>query len=40
MPGKASRDDVWTVAERLGRRPLGLVSVDATWSAFRLRPSR
>jgi len=34
-----SRDDVWAVAERLSLRPLGLVSVDATWSAFRLRPS-
>jgi len=35
-----SRDSVWAVAERLDLRPLGLVSVDATWSAFRLRPSR
>ncbi len=32
-----NRDDVWAVAERLGLRPLGLVSVDDTWSAFRLR---
>jgi hypothetical protein len=32
-----SRDTVWTVAERLGMRPLGLVSIDDTWSAFRLR---
>jgi hypothetical protein len=35
-----NRDDVWAIAERLGMRPLGLVSVDETWSAFRLRPAR
>lgn len=34
-----NRDDVWAIAERLGMRPLGLVSVDETWSAFRLRPA-
>ncbi len=32
-----SRDTVWAIAERLDMRPLGLVSVDGTWSAFRLR---
>jgi hypothetical protein len=32
-----NRDDVWAAAEKLGMRPLGLVSVDETWSAFRLR---
>jgi len=32
-----SRNDVWDVAESLGMRPLGLVSIDATWTAFRLR---
>ena len=32
-----SRNDVWTIAEELGMRPLGLVSVDDTWSAFRLK---
>ena len=32
-----NRDDIWTIAERLGMRPLGLLSVDDTWSAFRLR---
>jgi hypothetical protein len=32
-----SRDTVWAVAERLQMRPLGLVSVDDTWSVFRLR---
>ncbi len=32
-----NRDTVWAVAEKLGLRPLGLVSVDETWSAFRLR---
>jgi len=35
-----NRDDVWAVAERTGMRPLGIVGVDDTWSAFRLRPSR
>lgn len=32
-----NRDDIWTVAEGMGMTPLGLVSVDETWSAFRLR---
>jgi hypothetical protein len=32
-----NRDSVWAVAERLEMRPLGLVSIDDTWSAFRLR---
>jgi hypothetical protein len=32
-----NRDTVWQVAERLKMRPLGLVGVDDTWSAFRLR---
>jgi hypothetical protein len=32
-----SRNNVWAVAEKLDLRPLGLVSVDDTWSAFRLR---
>lgn len=31
------RNDVWAIAERLGLRPLGLVSVNDEWSAFRLR---
>ena len=35
-----NRDDVWSVAERLRLRPVGLVSVDETWAAFRLRPAR
>lgn len=35
-----NRNDVWQVAEGLGMRPLGLVSVDETWSAFRLRPGK
>ena len=34
-----NRDSLWAVAERMGLRPLGLVSVDDTWSAFRLRPA-
>lgn len=32
-----NRNDVWAIAERLDMRPLGLVGVDASWSAFRLR---
>lgn len=35
-----SRDDIWTIAEELHLRPLGLLSIDETWSAFRLRPGR
>lgn len=34
-----NRDDIWAMADGLGLRPLGLVSVDATWTAFRLRPA-
>lgn len=36
---QVSRDDIWSLAERLGLRPLGLLSIDETWSAFRLRPA-
>ena len=32
-----NRDDVWAMAERLDLRPLGLISVDETWSAFRFK---
>lgn len=32
-----NRDDVWAAAEKLGMRPLGIVSVDDSWAAFRLR---
>lgn len=32
-----NRDVIWAAAERLKMSPLGLVSVDETWSAFRLR---
>jgi hypothetical protein len=35
-----NRDTVWAVADRLKMRPLGLVSVNDTWSAFRLRRAR
>ena len=35
-----NRDDIWDIAEKTGLRPLGLVGVDETWSAFRLRPAR
>ncbi|HET6352159.1 MAG TPA: hypothetical protein VFG89_08530 [Coriobacteriia bacterium] len=33
-----NRDSVWYAAEPLGLRPLGIVGIDDTWSAFRLRP--
>lgn len=32
-----NRDTVWAVAEKLDLRPLGLLSVDESWSAFRFR---
>ena len=32
-----NRDTVWALAEKLRLRPLGLVGIDDTWSAFRLR---
>lgn len=35
-----NRDSVWAIAEKLDLRPLGLLSIDDTWSAFRLRPAR
>jgi hypothetical protein len=35
-----NRDTVWAVAEKLDMRPLGIVGVDETWSAFRLRRAR
>lgn len=35
-----NRDDVWAIAETMDLRPLGLVGIDDTWSAFRLRPAR
>jgi hypothetical protein len=34
------RNDVWAIAEKLDMRPLGLVSVDETWSAFRFRRAK
>jgi hypothetical protein len=35
-----NRDNVWTIAEKMDLRPLGLVSIDDSWSAFRLRPAK
>lgn len=34
-----NRDSIWALAESLGLRPLGLVGINDTWSAFRLRPA-
>jgi hypothetical protein len=34
-----NRDSIWAIAEGLDLRPLGLVGIDDTWSAFRLRPA-
>jgi len=33
-----NRDTIWAIAEGMGLRPLGLVRIDDTWTAFRLRP--
>ena len=35
-----NRDTVWAAAEKLDMRPLGLLGIDDTWSAFRLRLAR
>ena len=35
-----NRDSVWAIAEKMDLRPLGLVAIDDTWSAFRLRPAQ
>jgi hypothetical protein len=35
-----NRNSIWTIAETMDMRPLGLVAIDGTWSAFRLRPSK
>ena len=35
-----NRDSIWAIAEKMDLRPLGLVGIDETWSAFRLRPAR
>jgi hypothetical protein len=35
-----NRDDIWALAEKMGLRPLGLVGIADTWSAFRLRPAK
>lgn len=32
-----NRDTIWAIAARMDMRPLGLVGIDDTWSAFRLR---
>jgi hypothetical protein len=34
-----NRDTVWAMAAQLDLRPLGLLGIDETWSAFRLRRS-
>ena len=34
-----NRDTVWYLAEKLDMRPLGLLGIDDTWTAFRLRPA-
>lgn len=32
-----NRDDVWAAAQKAQLRPVGLLSVDDTWSAFRFK---
>ncbi|HAM97862.1 MAG TPA: hypothetical protein DCQ26_04565 [Marinilabiliales bacterium] len=34
-----NRDILWELIQPFGVRPVGMVSVDATWSAMRIRPS-
>jgi hypothetical protein len=34
---EVGRDEIWAIAEQLGMRPIGLISVDDTWSTFRLK---
>lgn len=34
-----SRDSIWAIAEKINMRPLGVLSVDDSWSVFRLRKS-
>jgi hypothetical protein len=34
---EVGRDQIWAIAESLGMRPVGLISVDDTWSTFRLK---
>jgi hypothetical protein len=34
-----NRDIIWKLMEATGWRPVAMVSIDATWSAMRLRPS-
>jgi hypothetical protein len=35
-----SRDSIWAIADNMGMRPLGLVSISGIWSAFRLRAAQ
>ncbi len=35
-----NRDSVWAIAESMNMRPLGLVSIDDIWSAFRLKQAQ
>lgn len=35
-----NRDSVWAIAEKSNMRPLGLIGIDDTWSAFRLRRAK
>jgi len=35
-----NRDSIWAIADKSDMRPLGLVGIDDTWSAFRLRPAK
>lgn len=35
-----NRDSVWAIAEKFDMRPLGIVGINETWSAFRLRQAQ
>jgi len=35
-----NRDDIWKRLEKMGIRPVRMVSVDETWAAMRFRPGK
>lgn len=32
-----NRDIIWEIAEKLGFKPVAMISIDTTWAAFRLK---
>jgi len=39
IPSGIHRDIIWKIMEKTGWRPVAMVSIDAIWSAMRLRPA-